>query len=1091
MFRIKQILIIFLFLTSSALQADDAEFRTKLSKMLYKINKSILIIRQQITENQHATFLPDLHVQLGEMISQKAVVLYYIQMEKEKLTSDESSQLGKKATNEIVQIQNEGLEILNKVLEQFPRYGKRDKVYFLRAVAYKSIDNTPAFLKAVELLRQQYPQSEFTLKARVLLAQTHYDRGLFSEAFKEYQALENLKLPYERNIARYYMAQIFLRQGRHWESLQYFEKVIKDQEFKSDENPIEVSLDQKSSDYNLKREALVDSVRVFTYIYKQKNLDPVKYYRELAPTEQDFQLALEKLAFRFIDIKQYDVAMPLFRRLSGLMADVNKIIQIYREVLFRIPLNQRIALPIEEVDFLLKKFNLWFTFYDIPPKTKLEALNYFEKQIRDLATRAHEQAKMYKKAATKPTLAKSKKGPAPAFNESDQQKFDFYINKAQEFYNLHLGFFGESTARLKMAMNLADTYFLSQDYMLCGDLYLRVYQGEFGTADKKLKMDLIKDSIICLEKDKDYSFYELLRTKGLLIQALQQHMKIDPKMAKSSRVNFIVAKSRYEQGDYETAINELFAVMKRFPRSAYAISSGELILDYYNTRNDFAALMHWAGRMLELKIRDKKFLSKVSQIKKQAAYKQLQSNMEMSGEFDSFSQGKGYLMAALGSQNQEIKNLALANALENSRKEKDLATFVKAALFLAQNETSYARKSDIYQSLNQELTKATQYDAVYRINKNVYTNNAFPFSIRKRFFEEQLALLISLRHWDELAAMVDDGLWRTTNKKIKSELSNVASDLLESPVELNGDVYKVIASLPMSKELLLSLYKSQYKMSGSLRSHAINDINKMCARGRPVSEVCRWYALKNLDKSMASFLNTINKASASLKNVEKMANVFNSLSIQYQKLEGGQDAHLNLLLSLRNSTLYKAFAGFLNKAALANRQLRSVLLPKVKESLDMSKGYLKRCQQMVKSAHVATPINSACSSGHNPNLEESLTWKELYDAELGGGEMDEGYNDLNEFKKNIFSGQQTQDNILKISSYHFDKEHYSYALSTAAYGISVGGKNSKDLQEIAGCSAYYMGHYNEAMYYFKQAKRPGNRGLQCLKDLNQRLQGSD
>jgi hypothetical protein len=62
----------------------DEDFRHKLSQMLQRTDQSIKILRAQITESQSAPFLPDLYLQLAELLSQRSNTLYYVQMELQK-----------------------------------------------------------------------------------------------------------------------------------------------------------------------------------------------------------------------------------------------------------------------------------------------------------------------------------------------------------------------------------------------------------------------------------------------------------------------------------------------------------------------------------------------------------------------------------------------------------------------------------------------------------------------------------------------------------------------------------------------------------------------------------------------------------------------------------------------------------------------------------------------------------------------------------------------------------------------------------------------------------------------------------------------
>jgi len=74
--------IIFIFLIFHLeLFSEERSFKENLSEMHARIEASIKILRNQIVENQSAPFLADLYMQLGELLTQKANTLYYIQME--------------------------------------------------------------------------------------------------------------------------------------------------------------------------------------------------------------------------------------------------------------------------------------------------------------------------------------------------------------------------------------------------------------------------------------------------------------------------------------------------------------------------------------------------------------------------------------------------------------------------------------------------------------------------------------------------------------------------------------------------------------------------------------------------------------------------------------------------------------------------------------------------------------------------------------------------------------------------------------------------------------------------------------------------
>lgn len=100
-------------------------------------------------------------------------------------------------------------------------------------------------------------------------------------------------------------------------------------------------------------------------MYKE-NPDAVRFYSNIAPTENLFQEVIEKLAFRYINLKQYNNAIQLLRTLTERTASPEKVLTIYKEVLLMIPLNDRITLPVSEIRYVFTKYVQWKSFISYP-----------------------------------------------------------------------------------------------------------------------------------------------------------------------------------------------------------------------------------------------------------------------------------------------------------------------------------------------------------------------------------------------------------------------------------------------------------------------------------------------------------------------------------------------------------------------------------------------------------------------------------------------------------------------------------------------------------------------------------------------------
>jgi hypothetical protein len=169
--------------SESATPGSDEDFRAKLSESVQKIEKSIKLIRAQITESQNAPFLPDLYIQLGDLLSQKSITLYYIKMEHDHGTVSNSVTEKDKAFAPVISAQKEAIEIYKLVLHDFPTYSKRSEVTYKLALSLKAIDEIPEFLKTASQLIKDYPGSQDAMRANLLLGRHFLDGKDFDEAY--------------------------------------------------------------------------------------------------------------------------------------------------------------------------------------------------------------------------------------------------------------------------------------------------------------------------------------------------------------------------------------------------------------------------------------------------------------------------------------------------------------------------------------------------------------------------------------------------------------------------------------------------------------------------------------------------------------------------------------------------------------------------------------------------------------------------------------------------------------------------------------------------------------------------------------------
>ncbi|PWU19022.1 MAG: hypothetical protein C5B49_06410 [Bdellovibrio sp.] len=1031
---------------------EDPKFQEKLTDMLARTEKSLKLIREQILQNQSAPFLANLYLQLGDLLAQKSTTLYYMQMERDKNT-DLKVQATKKFSPVVV-AQKEAISVYEQILREFPKFDKRDKVMYRLAISEKSIDEGAAFVATAERLIKTYPQSKEATQARLMLGQHFFDMQDLSEALKHLKVVMESQYPFERDAARYRVGVIYIQQEKHAEALQLFAKVATDDELKDEDNPLEVSLKTKTVSSNVKREALIDSVRAYTQVYKT-NPDPVGFYSRIAPTESLFQETIEKLAYRYIFLKNYSSAIRLLRTLSERTADPQKVVNVYHEVLLMIPVNDRIDLPVEEMQFVLEKYNYYITHYTVTADTKNKMFDFFETQIRELGTHAHDLAKAEKDFARKKHL----------------------FERARLFYHLYLAFFEKGPRAVKIAINLGDVYYNQGNYLESGSFYLRVFSGEFGTPTEKVA--LIQNSILVLQKSADYSFYEQLRVKGLLVKAIRTYMAFDPKQQNDPGLNFSLCKIYYEQGFYDHALDDLLQYMKRFPNSRDVENATDLILSYFNTRSDFKGLTEWTQKILALNLPNTKLNQRLKDTHAKAVLRKLDEQIKTTQGFDMFAQGKTYLQTALASSDLATRSVALEQALGRSKAERDIDTFLAAAGAMANSERSPAKKGEIYSSMADESLAVTRFARALAIWDEMA--RTVPAAKTSALFEKKIRLLLMLHDTVQLGANLSSPQMNAINSATKKSLQQQLMGMMDSTVALPPVVYNYLVQNAANDDDWSALAKSAPKMPEQSRQQVLRNISSRCGDSLRFG-ICKRQAWPRTAAMVSQFAQAVARTPGQLANVEPTAGKMNVLLDEIKRLEGSADPQLDAQINVAASEVYRQFAGFLQRTAQANKEVAAILNQKAKESLTASAQSQNQCLAVVRAA--PSIPQHVCHSGVRAQLEVVQLRQPSSQAPSISG--DPHFPEAIELQKKIFVDRKNWRNLFDLAELYLKNGYYNHAAAASIYGLSSFRDDEQDFGAILGCAVGKMGFLGEGLYHLEKAGDINNHKQVCMAEFKQK-----
>ena len=1035
-------------------KSADAEFNEKLGVMLDRTEKSLKILREQIVQNQSAPFLADLYMQLGDLLAEKSTVLYYLQMQRD--NKSDAKTMATQKFSPVVMAQQEAIGVYQQLLKEFPNFDKRDKVLYRLAISLKSIDESAAFVVTAEKLIKEYPKGKETIQARLLLGQNYYDMGDYDSALAQMNVVKDSEYPYERNAARYRIGLIDINKEKHADALKQFEAVALDTELKEDQNPNEVSLKAKAAKSNIKREALIDSVRAYTEVFKN-NADPVTYYSRIAPTESLFQETIEKLAFRYIFLRQYGYAIKLLRTLSERTADPQKIMNIYQEVLAMIPLRDRIDIPVAEMEFVLGKYNDWSTHYAASPQLEATSFSFFETQIRELGTHSHDLAK----------------------KETDPKKKEALYERARQYYHLYLGFFDKGPKAVKIAVNLGDVYYNQRNFFQSGSYYLRAFSGEFGTPNDKT--DLVQNAILSLQKPADYAFYEQLRAKGLLVKAITSYIALDPKKKNDPALTFALAKAYYEQGYYNRAFTDLYAFMKKFPASRESEGAADLILHYFNTRSDFKGLAQWTTKMLSIGLKNPTLVAHLQDVNSKAQLKRLDEQVKTRKGYDVLSQGRSYLQTALEVSDSGLRSAALEQALARSKSEKDIETFVSTASAMAKVEKDPKKRADILNSMADEMLGITRFYQAISMLGRVSGDATFPQPTRIAAHEKAVKIAAMMRDPIKLSALLHSPLTKSMSAATRSSVDQQLRTMLDSPVALPAPIQEYLVQTADTDEKLLPLFKAQTRLSENLQKPLIARIRTVCSTAASAaSTVCKWARWPAMGQKLAIFSEEAGKATPDMKSIEGVAGKMTETLDAMKAFEGSGDPQMDIALALANSQVYSNFASYLNRAAVANKEVAPVLKSKANESLIAAKKNQDQCATIVQATAATSPTAHMCQQRSVASVG-ALDWPHKTSVTAAG--VDPHDAGIDDEQKGIFAARDNWKSYFAIGEVYLEKKDWQHASATAMLGRSTFPQSEEEFNAVLGCALVNTGLLTEAQFYLNKSSDLNGHKQECLSQL--------
>jgi hypothetical protein len=545
-------------------------------------------------------------------------------------------------------------------------------------------------------------------------------------------------------------------------------------------------------------------------------------------------------------------------------------------------------------------------------------------------------------------------------------------------------------------------------------------------------------------------------------------------------LGLLLLKTEYEQGFLPETLDSLYAFMKAHGKEKQAVDAGELILDYFNTRNDFTGLGFWADRLLSLKLPQPEFNAKLGRMKLQAKNKVLQEKVHAVAGYDEFAEGKSYLTIALNAGDAATKNAVLQEALAKSKRERDLQTFLQAAQLIADKEPNPQKKAEILLSIAHESVKVGRYYYALYEYKTIFSNTSFDLKTRTDALEDQINTELLLHDLSSITTAMRESLFEKVSSSTKNRIRELLSDSLDSPIDAPDSLVGAVFRLGLTEDTFLSLYKGRFKMSATSASRVLTEIRSRCGTDSRQA-ACRWLAFENLEAAFTQTGQFLGAAPADLKSLEGVASRYMATVAKYQALESSTDPHLETALSLREKALYQYFSAYLTRVANKNPELRNDIIQKAREAQATAGTYQQKCNMIVAKASSINPAMKFCSVAQNPSFKSLFIWTGAGVA--SSPRSDPSSDKITVLQKGIFAGGTDADPLLNLAHEYFVSQDFYHSSALAAYGAATFKDREHDFQAILGCSVLSLGFLNEAGYHLKDATDYLTLRTQCYQKL--------
>lgn len=561
-------------------------------------------------------------------------------------------------------------ELFARVIKNYPRFPQMDLALYVDGfLAYEQGKQDEALARFEAILRR-YPGSRFVPDAHMAKAEALFNGKYdYEGALAEYEKVLSFQDSELYGLALFKSAWCMWRLGRTEDAAKRFVGVFEVADGGAGRSKVSVT-QQKQLD-ELQSEALKYLVEVFTEDEKNTAQDVYVFLTKIGG-DRFAGKVVRALAVQFYDQAHYDQGMAAYELLLKLEPASPEagtwVLRIAEG-----------AAAVEDYDKLAAIYRRATTGYtagsawaksQADPEIVRKTTEGVERQLRQDALLLHARAQKDKTSRAE-------------------------FRAAASLYEVYLGRFSGSEQASRIEYYLAEIYFYRLDdgqaaathYMAAA----RAISNEQAKTEplRAVRHDAIYNAMASLEQVRFREREARKKTAGegaplqeseadkKFAEALDLYAQLYPDDPALPDLFFRQGKQYYDDGVYDAAVKIWGSLVEKFPKSPYALSAGELILDSFSRAKDYENIEAWARRLK----RAPSFATEANQRKLdtlivQAVFKQ--------GEQKSAAGQHGpaalaYLRAAKEFPHDARAAQACVNAELEAQRAGDLATLKEAA----------------------------------------------------------------------------------------------------------------------------------------------------------------------------------------------------------------------------------------------------------------------------------------------------------------------------------------------------------------------------------------------------------------------------